>query len=63
MTVVEPLEPLERLGAKVYCFGSRVRGKGAKYSDLDLMVVADQRSIQQLVKSARHYSTVIFHLR
>ena len=32
------IEPLKKLGAKVWCFGSRATGKYAKYSDLDLLV-------------------------
>jgi predicted nucleotidyltransferase len=34
--------PLENLGARVYCFGSRARGDHKKFSDLDLMAEADQ---------------------
>lgn len=30
--------PLETMGAKVWCYGSRARGDGKKFSDLDLMV-------------------------
>lgn len=30
--------PLERLGAQVWCFGSRARGDFKTFSDLDLMV-------------------------
>jgi len=33
--------PLASLGAKVYCFGSRARGTHSKFSDLDLMIEAD----------------------
>lgn len=36
------VEPLTRLGARVYCFGSRARGDHQPFSDLDLMVEADQ---------------------
>ncbi len=35
------VEPLAKLGAEVYCFGSRARGEGASFADLDLMVVSD----------------------
>lgn len=37
------VEPLAELGAQVYCFGSRARGEGEQYSDLDLMVVSDKQ--------------------
>lgn len=30
--------PLERLDARVYCYGSRARGDHQRFSDLDLMV-------------------------
>lgn len=30
--------PLERLGAEVWCYGSRARGDHKDFSDLDLMV-------------------------
>jgi len=36
------VNPLAELGAEVYCFGSRARGEGKKFSDLDLMVVSDK---------------------
>lgn len=32
------VEPVEKLGGKVFCFGSRSRGDHRKFSDLDLMV-------------------------
>jgi uncharacterized protein len=32
------VEPLEALGAKVFCYGSRARGDHKPYSDLDLMI-------------------------
>ena len=32
--------PLRKLGAKVWCYGSRSRGDFKKFSDLDLMVEA-----------------------
>ncbi|MBL6689341.1 MAG: nucleotidyltransferase domain-containing protein [Pseudomonadales bacterium] len=35
------VEPLEKRGAEVYCFGSRARGEGQAFSDLDLMVVSE----------------------
>jgi predicted nucleotidyltransferase len=31
------LEPLRRLGATIYVFGSRARGQHQKFSDLDLL--------------------------
>lgn len=32
------VNPLEALGAKVWCFGSRARGNYQKFSDLDLAI-------------------------
>tara|TARA_B100001248_G_scaffold262158_1_gene256438 strand:+ start:427 stop:729 length:303 start_codon:yes stop_codon:yes gene_type:complete len=32
------VQPLEKLGAKVFCYGSRARGDYNKFSDLDIMV-------------------------
>jgi predicted nucleotidyltransferase len=34
----EVVNPLVRLGAQVYCFGSRARGDFKEFSDLDLMI-------------------------
>jgi predicted nucleotidyltransferase len=39
--VVTVVEPLAEQGAVVYCFGSRARGEGQDFADLDLMVVSD----------------------
>ncbi len=39
--VVTVVEPLAEHGAEVYCFGSRARGEGGSFADLDLMVVSD----------------------
>ena len=39
--VVTVVEPLAEQGADVYCFGSRARGEGEAFADLDLMVVSD----------------------
>jgi len=36
------VEPLEKLGARVWCFGSRARGDHRPTSDLDLLVDASQ---------------------
>ena len=42
--VATVVNPLAKLGAEVYCFGSRARGEGEGdvFSDLDLMVVSDE---------------------
>lgn len=32
------VDPLSKLGAQVWCFGSRARGDFHKFSDLDLMI-------------------------
>jgi len=32
------VEPIEAIGAKVYCYGSRARGDNHPFSDLDLMI-------------------------
>lgn len=34
--------PLRRLGAEVYCFGSRARGQDRKFSDLDLLIESEK---------------------
>lgn len=31
-------EPLAEAGYRVWCFGSRARGEGARYADVDLLV-------------------------
>jgi len=31
-------KPLARAGYRVWCFGSRARGEGARYADVDLLV-------------------------
>ena len=36
------VEPLERLGARVWCFGSRARGDYRPSSDLDLLVESSE---------------------
>lgn len=36
------VEPLEKQGAVVWCFGSRARGNFTAFSDLDLMVESDK---------------------
>lgn len=43
--------PLNALGLKVYCFGSRARGTHALYSDLDLMIEGPKDSKSQILKS------------
>ena len=40
--VTTVVNPLAKLGAQVYCFGSRARGECDVFSDLDLMVVSDE---------------------
>lgn len=40
--VTTVVNPLAKLGAEVYSFGSRARGEGDAFSDLDLMVVSDE---------------------
>lgn len=45
------VHPLEKLGAKVWCYGSRARGDYRHFSDLDLMVETSHdisNSISQL---------------
>jgi predicted nucleotidyltransferase len=46
------VEPLDHLGAKVYCFGSRARGEAAPFSDLDLMVVSGE-SLDSMLSEIR----------
>lgn len=40
------VNPIEALGAKVYCYGSRARGTHHTYSDLDLMVESEYTTPQ-----------------
>lgn len=36
------VQPLEKQGARVWCFGSRARGDHNPFSDLDLLVESEQ---------------------
>ncbi len=42
------VEPLSALGAQVYCYGSRARGDHSPFSDLDLMVEAQEEETEKL---------------
>lgn len=64
------VEPLEKQGATVWCFGSRARGTHQKFSDLDLMVESEQNLSQliselsdELVESHFPYKVDLVDLR
>lgn len=47
------VHPLEMLGAKVYCFGSRARGDYRPFSDLDIMVKGEEKALPSKVSLIR----------
>lgn len=49
--------PIEKEGAKVFCFGSRARQTHRKFSDLDLMVEVENKDLSKLVSEIRDYLT------
>lgn len=42
------IQPLKRLGAGVYVFGSRARGDHEKYSDIDILVCSSENLSPQI---------------
>lgn len=42
------VEPLRRIDAQVWCFGSRVKGTHSTFSDLDLLI-EDKEGVFQLI--------------
>ena len=42
------LIPLQKKGAKIFFYGSRARGDYKKFSDLDIMIEADQSLSKEL---------------
>lgn len=38
----EVVQPLKKMGATVWCYGSRARGDHQNFSDLDLMIESSQ---------------------
>lgn len=48
--------PLESLGARVYCYGSRARGTHQPFSDLDLMIEsANSPSLEAKISELREF--------
>lgn len=47
------VEPLEELGAKAWCFGSRARGDFHPFSDLDIMIEAPSVDISHKLGEIR----------
>ncbi|NUN07360.1 MAG: nucleotidyltransferase domain-containing protein [Bdellovibrio sp.] len=47
------VQPLESLGSKVFCFGSRARGDFKPYSDLDIMVENNDRDLSKEINAIR----------
>jgi predicted nucleotidyltransferase len=48
--------PMSKLGAVVWCFGSRARGNFKRFSDLDLMIEID-RDLSQEINAIRELLT------
>ncbi|RME15174.1 MAG: nucleotidyltransferase domain-containing protein [Bdellovibrio sp.] len=57
------VEPLRKQGAEVWCFGSRARGDYQKFSDVDLMVVAEKDLTQIIGETLEPLSKENFPLK
>ena len=45
--------PIEKLGGRVWVFGSRARGDHQQHSDVDLLIEGDKRQLQPLIGEIR----------
>jgi predicted nucleotidyltransferase len=46
---IEVVDPLAKLHAKTWCFGSRARGDNQKFSDLDLLIESNSEEIKKYI--------------